>query len=343
MVSKIAIFRALHLGDMLCIIPSVRAIRMKYTDAEIFLIGLPWQKDLLARFHRYFDHFIEFPGWPGLPEQDVDVDKILVFLKKIRGHRFDLVFQMQGNGEITNSMCMLWGAKKVFGLRRTGEYAPRCEDFPVSEDNEHEVLRFLKLLECDKIPRQGTDLEFPVTNEEDSLALRILWQNNLTSGSFICLHAGARDERRRWHLDNFAFVANSLASRGHRIILTGSQQESALLRELQLKIHTPVLNIVEAVGHLTIGELGAVMRHSQLLISNDTGVSHIAAALRLPSVIIFSQHSDIRRWRPLENSTHIAIPFDRSSDPQFVLENALEMLDRHKQKIVRQRQPNAKV
>lgn len=68
MAIRIAIFRALYLGDMLCSIPAVRAIRTAYPDAEIHLIGLPWQRDFVSPFDGYFNHFIEFPGWPDLPE-----------------------------------------------------------------------------------------------------------------------------------------------------------------------------------------------------------------------------------------------------------------------------------
>ena len=117
------------------------------------------------RFQKYFDHFLEFPGWPGLPEQQPDAEEVLQFVGNIRALSFDIIFQMQGNGEITNSMCMLWGGKRVCGLRKSGEYAPDEHLFPVSEDGEHEVLRFFKLLVALDIESQGSHLEFPITSE----------------------------------------------------------------------------------------------------------------------------------------------------------------------------------
>ena len=69
MQSSIVIFRALQLGDMLCAVPALRAIRDGYPRARIVLIGLPWASELGRRYPAYLDGFIDFPGYPGLPEQ----------------------------------------------------------------------------------------------------------------------------------------------------------------------------------------------------------------------------------------------------------------------------------
>lgn len=320
MISKIAIFRALHLGDMLCVIPAVRAIRTAFPEAKIVLIGLAWQRDFVQRFSKYFNEFIEFPGWPGLPEQEPDVEKIINFLWYIRKEKFDLIFQMQGNGDITNSMCMLWGGDKVCGLRTEKGYAPDPDLFPVSEDGDHEVLRFLKLPAVLGLPHTGDHLEFPLEPKEIESSRRLLLEAGFAPKDYVCLHPGARDKRRRWPVEKFALVASRLAASGHALVLTGSEAERDVLRALEYSVSTPVLNIVERFGHLSAGELAAVLFHSRMLVSNDTGVSHLAAALQLPSVILFSPYSDINRWRPLDIDKHIAIPWQRAEDITYVME-----------------------
>lgn len=326
MTFKIAVFRALYLGDMLCAIPAVRAIRHAFPRAHISLIGLPWQKDLVPRFSRYFDAFISFPGWPGLPEQEPDDGAIAQFLHTVRAHHFDLVFQMHGNGVVTNSLCMRWGAARVCGLRKPGEYAPDETLFPVSEDGEHEILRFLKLPQCLGLPLQGTQLEFPLLNEDRNTFARIRSAIGREPPEYVCLHPGARDPRRRWPVENFARAANQISACGYTLILTGSREETDLLNDLRQRIDGPVVNIVESFGHLTAGELAAVIGNARLLVSNDTGVSHIAAALCVPSVILFSPYSDIARWRPLDTNRHLAIPYQNARDLDYVQTRIKEKL-----------------
>src|SRR5947208_15090197 len=103
-IKKIAVFRALQLGDMICIIPAMRALRTAYPDAEITLLGLPWAAGFVNRFSKYFDHFIYFPGYPGLPEQPYDEIAFEAFLHRVQDEQFDLVLQMQGNGTVVNQL-----------------------------------------------------------------------------------------------------------------------------------------------------------------------------------------------------------------------------------------------
>src|SRR4051812_15515098 len=115
-IKSIAIFRALQLGDILCSIPAVRAIRSAYPDAKISFIGLPSSESIIRRFPAYFDDFITFPGYPGLPEQGFDQDRFDQFLREVRAREFDLLLQMQGNGTVVNELLTLFTAKYLAGF-----------------------------------------------------------------------------------------------------------------------------------------------------------------------------------------------------------------------------------
>ena len=331
-IKKIGIFRALYLGDMLCIIPAVRALRKAYPQAHITLIGLPWQKEFARRFSHYFDYCIEFPGWPGLPEQEPDPKKIVQFLKRVREEKFDLLLQMQGNGFITNNMCQLWAARNIAGLRRKDQYAPDESLFPVSEDDDHEILRFLKIIDALRIPQQGVELEFPLMYHEKERFHEIQQLLDLPVYKYVCIHPGARDPRRRWSAENFVYIANHLAEMGYKIVLTGSMEERSLLEKVERDIQYPVINIVEALGDVLLGELAAILQHSYFLFSNDTGVSHIASALRVPSMILFSPYSNMKRWAPLDDQLHRVMPYEKSKDPEFVLYCLLDQLEKQSER-----------
>ncbi len=90
------LLRALQLGDMLCSIPAIRALRQGFPDAEITLVCLPWAKFLAERFPAYFNSFVSFPGYPGLPEQAFDLNAFISFLASVQQQQFDLSIQMHG-------------------------------------------------------------------------------------------------------------------------------------------------------------------------------------------------------------------------------------------------------
>jgi ADP-heptose:LPS heptosyltransferase len=320
---KIGIVRALYLGDLLCIIPAARAIRAAYPDAHISLIGLQWQQSFVERFHHYFDEFVEFKGWPGLPEQSIEPKSIVDFLYRMQEKNFDLVLQMQGNGMITNTMCMLFGASKVAGLRREGEYSPDEKLFPISEDTDHEILRFLKLVDALGIPRQGVDLEFPLLANEVESSNKLASDLNLPLGTYLCVHAGARDPRRRWPPQRFAYACDNLSNRGYTIVLTGSSDEKDILRSVERQMKNVPVNIVERAGHLPLGELAALIKNSAGLLSNDTGVSHIAAALHVPSVVLFSAYSTPERWAPLDRTRHRIMSWEEAANENAVVNAVL--------------------
>jgi ADP-heptose:LPS heptosyltransferase len=98
-------------------------------------------------------------------------------------------------------------------------------------------------------------------------------------------------------------VADALSGFGMPIVLTGNTAESALTRRIaKLMKKRPV----DLAGRIGLGALGVLLSNARLLICNDTGISHIAAALHVPSVVIFT-NSDPDRWAPLDRDLHRAV------------------------------------
>ncbi len=320
-IKKIAVFRALQLGDMLCAVPALRALRSAYPDSEITLLGLPWAKSLMERFGDYIDRFLWFPGFPGLPEQPFSAPVFSTFLQKVISEEFDLVFQMQGNGSIVNPMVELFGAKHTAGYVLPGSYAPDNGLYMTYPDYGHEAARHVRLMEFLGIPSKGTDLEFPLFEKDyadfNEAALP------LDEGAYICIHAGSRGAGRRWPPEYFAKLADLAASRGFVPVLTGTADELEIVQQVASHMRSSPLI---AAGKTTLGAVGVLLLQSSGLISNCTGVSHISAALKVPSVIV-SMDGEPGRWGPQNHDLHAVI--DWTTQPDFrLVEEALErMLD----------------
>lgn len=297
---KIAVFRALQLGDLLCAVPAIRSLRQAYPAAEITLIGLPWAEAFTARYNRYFDDFIHFPGYPGLPEQEYEERAFFYFLEEMRHCAFDLLLQMQGNGTIVNDILLQCGARHLAGFHNADSRmdSPLFMEYP---DHPHEIQRHCALMEHLGIPAKDHQLEFPVT-PVDYAALAQLGLP-LRAGRYVCIHPGSRGAWRQWPPQYFATLADHCAEKGLDLVVTGTAAEKDITREVIKCLHHPV---VDLTGRTSLGVLAALLKDAFMLIANCTGVSHMAAALHTPSVII-SMDGEPNRWAPLDKSLHKTI------------------------------------
>ncbi|AYL95227.1 glycosyltransferase family 9 protein [Mucilaginibacter celer] len=291
-IKKIGIFRALQLGDLLCTIPAIRALRRAYPHAEIILLGLPWAKGFTERFDHYFNGFIHFPGFPGLPEQYFDAKVFPVFIEQMQAEQFDLLLQMQGNGSVVNPMMELFGAKHLAGFKTDGHYAPDNGFFLDYPNHGSEIDRHIALMEHLGCANPGNELEFPLSNAD----LLELGQLNLPiePQRYVCIHPGSRGSWRQWPVNYFAALADFCIDQGYQAVITGTNDEAEITDAMisQMK-NTPI----DTTGKTSLGAVGALIWDAALLISNCTGVSHIAAAFKTPSIVI-SMDGEPHRWGP---------------------------------------------
>ncbi len=322
---KIAIFRALQLGDMLCAIPAVRALRAAYPDAEITLLGLPWAESFTQRFHKYFDRFIHFPGYIGLPEQPFDERKFYAFLEEIRAEKFDLILQMQGNGTIVNQLLHQFGATHVAGFHNKDSYvdSPLFLEYP--EDG-HEIDRHLSLMKHLGIAPRGRYLEFPLT-AKDYLSFASL-NLSVEPHKYICVHPGSRGTWRQWPPRYFAMLADYCSDMGFDLVVTGTESEKNITRQLISHLRHPAIDLT---GLTDLGSLAVLIKNAFMLISNCTGVSHIASALQTPGIII-SMDGEPHRWGPLNHTLHKTIDWTSSPSVIKVLSRTHALLQRRMQR-----------
>lgn len=297
-IERIAVFRALNLGDMLCFVPALRSLRRAFPYARISLVGLHNAGPLVARFHRYVDELVVFPGLSHFPEQQAQEGELPEFYRRMRLRRFDLALQMHGDGSHSN------GVVERLGARNEAGFVPRGSDqrsgrWMLWPDRLHEIHRYLALLEYLGIDAGDDGLEFPLDADDQRTAEALLTRKGLEPSRTIVLHPGARLASRRWPLGRFAEVGKVLAGEGWQIAVTGSPAEASLTRTLANAIGRSV----DLCGETDLGQLAAILRRCRLLVCNDTGISHVAAAMGTASVVIASG-SDVNRWAPLDSTAH---------------------------------------
>ncbi len=300
-IARIAIVRSLPgLGDLLCAVPAMRALRAAFPQSHITLIGLAWAKTFVKRFSHYVDEFLEFPGYPGIPEIAPPVHEIPQFLASVQQQRFDLALQMHGSGIISNTFTVLLGARVNAGFYLPGQYCPDADYFLPYPDHEPEVWRHLRLMDYLGIPLQGDALEFPLGQEDFSALHKVEEVQALQKRKYVCIHPGASVPERRWSVEKFAAVADAIAARGFQVVLTGTAPEANLTQSIAQMMQALPINLA---GKTSLGALAALLSQAELLICNDTGVSHLAAGLEVKSVVIFT-NSDPHRWAPLDRDRH---------------------------------------
>jgi ADP-heptose:LPS heptosyltransferase len=325
---RIAVFRALQLGDLLLAIPALRAIRREFPQAEITLIGLPWAATFAHHFRCYIDRFVEFAGYPGIDEVEVAPARTQQFLAEQRAYSYDLIIQMHGNGQTSNACVLDMGGRIVVGYypaytqvgtdlsrpsplypvnikRNEGHGSGRAKAVPTVvapyPDGMHEIERNLGLARLVGCHNVETRLEFPLFKEDYAEAASMLYGLPRANRPWIGIHAGARPPARRWPAEYFAHVADTLAERFQaQVILTGGHGEEATVQAIAQQMKTPSLDLVDKTS---LGGLAAIISELDLFISNDTGPAHIANAVDTPSITIFGP-VDPQRWAALDQQRH---------------------------------------
>src|SRR5690554_5546441 len=319
---KIAVFRALYLGDFLCSVPAFRALRKAFPDSEISLIGLAEMKDLAKRYNNYIDDFISFPGYPLLTDRPFDSEKFQTFLEAVRNKEFNLILQMQGNGSIINNLLKAFNAKRIVGFCQTKK--EENKNFLLYPSNLHEIERHLALLKHIGISSDGKNIDFPIKEEDNDNYNKAALNINR---DYVCLHPGSKAAWRQWPIQHFAAIGDYLGEKGFQLVITGSKPEIDLANNLAgLMSSNPIIS----TGKLSLGGTAVLLAGASFLLTNCTGISHLAAALKTPSLVI-SMDGEPNRWAPLNRDLHRTIDWKANPDYNVVFKEieSISLIELH--------------
>jgi ADP-heptose:LPS heptosyltransferase len=305
------------LGDLLCAIPAMRALRRAVPDGRLTLIAMPETADRMNRFGDLVDDVVAFPGHPRLPERQPNWSAIPGFYAAMRSHHFDLAVQLHGSGEIVNPIVAAFDPARILAYRPANGDAVGPGTFLEWREAEREADRWLRLLRSAGFAVDGLGLEFPVLDRDRRELAAVT--GDLVGRRYAVIHPGATAPERRWATSAWARLADGLARLGLTVVLTGTTGERALSADIGRRMASP---FVDLTGATSLGALAALIDGAALVGCPDTGVSHLAAALGVPSIVVF-RSTDPARWAPADARIHRVL---RDPDPVVALAEAGQLI-----------------
>ena len=267
------VLRAIGLGDMLTGLPAMALLRR----------ALPAHRILGAVPGRYAELLVNAGLLDGvLPTAD---------LGPLEGAPAepDLAVDLHGNREPSREPLRQLRPRRMIGFVRPGDDVPPGLEASVWDDGEHEVARWCRLLR-EHLPGVG---EVPPV-------WSVLPPPPPVLPGATVLHPGAAAGSRRWPVDRWVSVARALAADGHRLVVTGTPAEQALVDAVAGPAGA------RAATRLDVEELFGLVAAASLVVSGDTGVAHVASAFGTPSVVLFGPVSP-GHWGPPDRARHRAL------------------------------------
>jgi lipopolysaccharide heptosyltransferase II len=294
-----------NMGDVLMSQPAMRALKQTVPGRKITLLTSSAGASI-ARFIPEVDEIIPFDvPWVKMGE-DSDKQQLLALASTLRNRQFDAaaIFTVYSQSPLPAAMlCYLGGINTVLGYCRENPYQLISQWVPDREPLDyiiHEVERQLRLVGSVGAGTADTRLSLELDEESRQKVSKKILAILAAAGiqpdePWLILHAGVSEEKRRYPADEYITACRSLISQGYKIVLTGSSTERGHAGEIACQLGGAATNVA---GELSLAELIVLIAAAPVLISNNTGPVHIAAAVGTPVVVLYAmtnpQHTP---WR----------------------------------------------
>ncbi len=291
---NILVVRTDRIGDVVLTIPAVRALKKAFPQARISMWVASSTRELVEGLPFVDEVLVEdrTKGWAGYRE----------FLTRLRSKKFDLAVNYHTKRR-TNLSCFLAGIPGRLGFRNNK--FGWLLNLPVQDrrhlGERHEAEYCLDLLRAVGVKSADTSLELPPMPQAEAWVSGLLRDKRLSGVPLIAFHPDANSPSKCWPAESFARLADRLAQSLHaRILLVGGGSARRAAGDIlsQVTGEAPV----DLTGSTTVAQMAALFRHCQLVISNDSGPVHVAAAAGVPVISLFLRSQpgiNPKRWRPL--------------------------------------------
>jgi lipopolysaccharide heptosyltransferase I len=277
---RIALLKPSALGDIVHSLPVLTALRERYPKAHItWVVNCAYES--LLRDHPQLNATLPFDRGAARRGWWQGTRTYISFLYRLRQQRFDLVADLQGLFR-TGLMCLASGAVRRVGLSSAREGARRfyTDVIPVPDaDAIHAVDRYWRLAEALGAGDEPKRFHVPICDGER------LWVEQTLAGCarpWQMLAVGSRWMTKRWPPAHFAALVRQAQSRfGGTAIFVGAREDTDLARQT---ISLLTGSTRDLTGQTSLPQLAALLARADVMVANDTGPLHLAAALGRPVV-----------------------------------------------------------
>jgi lipopolysaccharide heptosyltransferase I len=296
---RILLIKPSAIGDVVHTLPILKLVRKRWPAAHIAWLVTPGCAGLLEG-HPDLSEVILFDrrrfgrGWRD-PKSLLGLAGFSVDLRRAG---FDLVVDLQG---LFRSGWFTWltQAPQRVGFASAREFAPLfyTHRVDVGDGDQHAIDRYLKLARA--IGCEGpVQFEFALRDEDRAAARKWVGHDR----PYAVLLPGTNWETKRWPVEKFAMLVEPLKQRfGLETVVAGGRDDVALGEQI---------GGVNLAGKTSIQELVALLQGAALVIGNDSGPAHIAAAMERPLVMLFGPTNPLRTgpYGRMESVLRIDIP-----------------------------------
>jgi len=284
---RILIVKLSSLGDLFHALPTVHALRLAYPGCTIDWVTHAAYQSLVACFSDV-DHVIPYPRQNARQQG-------LRFLRELRQQHYDLVLDLQGLLK-SALVARLARSTKRIGPSFCREGSHLFHDAVAGPRNldRHAVDQILDVTACLHLPPTPIvfPLKFPVRQRPDKHPQ-------------VVLAPVSRWPAKNWPAERFAETAHQLQARYKAsITLIGAPGDAPVCADIASALSGKCHNLA---GRTNLPEMGSVLQSADLLIANDSGPVHMAAALGLPTVVIFGP-TNPRRIGPYGRGHQVLLP-----------------------------------
>ncbi len=282
-----------HLGDALMAIPLMRALKEWSPSARLVVYTGSLNAGVVSRLP-FVDEVVEteVPWVKPDSTQAENLGACFSLADRIRSRNFDLVVDLRYHNRLDSLLLSLCGARWRLGHDAGGFGFGVTHRAPVPRKG-HEMERGARALARFGIPVRDMRQDFPLLPGEELTADIVL----SGSGRVVAFHPGAGNPVKRWMPGRFAWVARELARRARvKIAVLAGPGEEELAEPIAEAV--PPGSLLDLRGKLSVTEMAAVMKRTLLVVGNDGGPAHVAAAVGAPVLVVFSGTSVAAEWAP---------------------------------------------